>query len=186
MLEQLLNYTISLYKDVPASVYEGLVALLCVGSIVILCVWGVRRGWRNVGLLMLAEYVFLLFGLTVIFRPSSGAISGYNFQPFWSYKAISDGRYDLVAEILMNALVFVPVGLLIGTQIAQKIQKGWLVAIAVGAGLSVGIETLQFVFKKGFSEVDDVMHNTLGCIIGFGLYKVIMCLYKVVGSTVRS
>lgn len=26
---------------------------------------------------------------------------------------------------------------------------------------------LQFRFMKGFSEVDDVMHNTVGCLIGF-------------------
>ena len=46
----------------------------------------------------------------------------------------------------------------------------------IGICLSVGIETLQFVFRKGFSEFDDVMHNTLGCLIGYGMYKVISLL----------
>jgi glycopeptide antibiotics resistance protein len=83
-------------------------------------------------------------------------------------------------------VVFVPIGFLTGTQISkvtripqlsqinnvtQKSQKGWLVAICVGMGLSVGIETLQFVLKRGFSEVDDVMHNTLGCLLGWFIVK---------------
>ena len=28
-------------------------------------------------------------------------------------------------------------------------------------------ELYPFLFMKGFSEVDDVMHNTLGCILGY-------------------
>ncbi len=35
------------------------------------------------------------------------------------------------------------------------------------------IETLQPWFMKGFSEVDDVMHNTVGCLLGFGFYSLI-------------
>lgn len=30
---------------------------------------------------------------------------------------------------------------------------------------------LQFRFMKGFSEVDDVMHNTVGCLIGWCMVK---------------
>ena len=73
----------------------------------------------------------------------------------------------------MNTLVFVPVGLLICTQIAHRSQKGWLVAMMMGAGISVSIEILQFVMARGFAELDDVMHNTLGCLMGFGLYRLI-------------
>lgn len=28
---------------------------------------------------------------------------------------------------------------------------------------------------KGFSEIDDVIHNTLGCMIGYGIYKGVVC-----------
>lgn len=68
----------------------------------------------------------------------------------------------------MNVVVFVPVGVLFG--LAMRRRNVWA-ALLFGAGLSVGIEVLQFVFKKGFTEVDDVMHNTLGCLIGFGVYS---------------
>lgn len=32
-------------------------------------------------------------------------------------------------------------------------------------------EILRFCFMKGFSEVDDVMHNMVGCIVGYILVK---------------
>ena len=43
----------------------------------------------------------------------------------------------------------------------------------IGGGTSVSIETMQFFLKRGFSEVDDVMHNKMGCLIGYGIYKLL-------------
>ena len=48
----------------------------------------------------------------------------------------------------------------------------WLIVLLIGCSISVTIEALQFWFMKGFSEVDDVMHNTVGCLIGYGVYAV--------------
>lgn len=47
----------------------------------------------------------------------------------------------------------------------------WWKALLVSCGISVTIESLQFFFMRGFSEVDDVMHNTLGCLIGWCMVK---------------
>lgn len=41
------------------------------------------------------------------------------------------------------------------------------------------IEMLQFVFKKGYAEFDDVFHNALGCLIGYGVYVGIARLWTV-------
>ena len=46
----------------------------------------------------------------------------------------------------------------------------WWKALAIGGGFSLLIEVLQFAFKRGFVEFDDVFHNVLGCAIGFGVY----------------
>ena len=48
-----------------------------------------------------------------------------------------------------------------------------LIVLLIGCSISVTIEALQFCFMKGFSEVDDVMHNTVGCLIGYGVYAVV-------------
>ena len=52
-----------------------------------------------------------------------------------------------------------------------KIHGAWFLALAVGMGISLFIKALQYVFHRGFAEVDDVMHNTLGCIVGYLLVK---------------
>ena len=44
--------------------------------------------------------------------------------------------------------------------------------------MSMSIEALQFFFHKGVSEVDDIMHNTLGCVIGYGVFSLIIYGYK--------
>lgn len=162
MRGQFNQYIISLYHDIPQEVYEGLLSILCLGG-VLLVVWkGIKTGIRYSAVLLLIEYTFLLFCSTVLFR-MTGTSSRYDFQPFWSYS-----RPDLLVENIMNVVVFVPVGLLLG--IAIKNIRWWQVLL-IGCGISVSIETLQFVFMKGFSELDDVMHNTLGCLVGFLIYR---------------
>ena len=128
---------------------------------------GVRTGFRWSSVLLLIEYIFLLFCSTVIFRPT-GEIRQYNFHPFWSYQAIQDGREDLLAENIMNVVVFIPVGLMLGSFLRVKGSSTseatksmtWLMVAIIGCGISVTIESLQFFLMRGFSEVDDVMHNT--------------------------
>lgn len=163
MREQFKQYVISLYQDIPQEVYEGLMSVFCMGLVVFIAWKGLKTGLRYSATLLLVEYIFLLFCSTVFFRTTS-ELRKYDFQPFWSYKAKQEGRVDLLAENIMNVVVFIPVGLLLG--IAFK-QMTWLKVLLIGCGISVTIESLQFFFMRGFSELDDVMHNTVGCLIGF-------------------
>lgn len=168
MREQFRTYIVSLYQNIPTEVYEGLLSVCCLGLVLLLVFCGIKKGLRYSLMLLLIEYVFLLFCSTVIFR-SVGETRQYDFQPFWSYKAIQEGREDLLAENIMNVVVFVPVGLLFG--IAFK-QMTWWKALMIGCSISVTIESLQFFFLRGFSEVDDVIHNMVGYLIGFGVYAI--------------
>jgi glycopeptide antibiotics resistance protein len=157
------QYIISLYKDIPQEVYEGLLSIFCIGLVVFIAWKGFKTGLRYSATLLLIEYVFLIFCSTVIFRAVS-ATRQYDFHPFWSYD-----RPELLVENIMNVFVFVPVGMILGSLL--KVKGSWLVALLIGCSISITIEALQFWFMKGFSEVDDVMHNTLGCVIGYIAYK---------------
>lgn len=163
MKELFYQYIISLFQGVPVWVYEGLLSVFCVGAVLIVAIKGLRKGWRYASALLLIEYVFLLYGSTVIFRTAS-EIVGYNFHPFWSYAAIQQGRAFLIPENIMNVIVFMPVGALLGF-VFRSIK--WWQVLLIGCGISVSIEALQFFTHRGFSEFDDVFHNTLGCVIGF-------------------
>ena len=172
------QYIISLYKDIPQEVYEGLLSVFCLGVVLFIAFKGLRTGFRWSSVLLLIEYIFLLFCSTVIFRPT-GETRQYDFHPFWSYD-----RPELLVENIMNVIVFIPVGMILGSLLRVKgswskygswfkVNGLWLIVLLIGCSISVTIESLQFFFMRGFSEVDDVMHNTLGCILGYSLWLMV-------------
>lgn len=75
----------------------------------------------------------------------------------------------------MNVVVFIPVGLLLGIAFKQMIL--WK-AVLIGCGIAITIESLQFFFMRGFSEADDVLHNTVGCLMGFGIITILRIIVK--------
>lgn len=170
MIDQLWEYTVLLYQKMPTSLYVILLALLGIGAVMIVYNNGLKDYGRKIGVLFFIEYAFLLFSSTVFFRENFEEKPCYNFQPLWSYQAIMNGKESLIPENLMNIVVFLPVGLILGFLL--RVKCAWIITLLVGCGISVSIESLQFFLHRGFSEVDDVMHNTLGCVIGFGIYKI--------------
>ena len=172
MKADFLSYWHSLWHDIPIWVYEAEVLVLLAGLVIFSLTCGIRKGIRCVLGLLLIEYVLLIYCSTVFFR-NTGELQ-YDFMPFWSYRDYFKGvDRTLLAENIMNVVVFVPVGLLAG---AVFRSMSWKKVLVIGMCLSVGIEALQLVFRKGFSEFDDVIHNTLGCLIGYGMYKAISAL----------
>lgn len=165
--EEIKLYVLSLLKSVPLSVYEGLFIIFCLLTVVLL-VFRFRKAYKSIALLALIHYIVLIYCSTLLFR-SENDVKRFNFTPFWSYE-----RPDMLVEDVMNMLVFVPVGLLLGA--SYRDVKWWKVLL-IGVGLSLPIEILQLIFMRGFSEVDDVINNTLGCMIGYGLYSILTYSY---------
>ena len=124
---------------------EPLYYLLAVGIAVLVWAWSGK--WRT-GLL--AGYLFLILVVTVLDR-SPGPKMTYELIPFWSY-----GVKSLRMEILLNIILFIPVGLL-----APKWKT-----VGLAAGNSMLIELAQMVSFRGLFEFDDVIHNALGTAVG--------------------
>lgn len=89
-----------------------------------------------------------------------------------------DGYIDLIRRgdwfaftylFFGNIIWFVPFGMYL--QYTGK-QRKLLHTAIYGFLFSLLIETLQYVFGTGFSELDDLVLNTLGAWIGGGLVKV--------------
>ena len=65
-------------------------------------------------------------------------------------------------EPLSNVLLFIPLGILLAT-----LNWRWFAVVGVGLGLSLMIETTQYLLDNGrTADVNDVMENTLGTVIG--------------------
>lgn len=168
------EYWMSLYRDIPMTVYEGLLSVLCLGIIVFFSWKGIRKGFVLTARLLLVELITIIYCSTVIFR-RAGEVNRYDFHPFWSYAAIHEGREELLAENIMNVVVFMPIGILLGIGFTKW---PWWKVIGAGSLMSVSIEAMQLIFKRGFCEVDDVVHNTVGCMIGYGLVQLCISLIK--------
>lgn len=173
MREEFKQYLVSLYQEIPQGIYEGFLSIFCLGVISFVVWKGIKTGLRYSAVLLLIEYAFFLICSTVVFRVTHET-RRFDFHPFWSYRAIQEGRVELILENIMNVAVFVPVGLLVGLVTLNKLKlfKAGLLVFGIGLFLSVSIEALQFFLKRGFSEFDDIFHNTLGCLIGFMLVAV--------------
>lgn len=67
-----------------------------------------------------------------------------------------------------NFLLFMPLGasLIVMGQNLRRVRFGLGGTILAGLALSLSIETLQYLFALGFSDVDDLVFNTLGTAVG--------------------
>ena len=163
------EYLQQLFDGVPGDVYLLLLAVFCISAMALLSFRGVKSGGRGVLVVLLVEYVFLLYCSTVFFRGE--AARGHNFLPFWSYVEIYHGdEQGLLQQNIMNVVVFMPVGLLLG--VAFRSMNWWKAGLA-GCCISLLIEILQYVFKRGFSEFDDIFHNVIGCMIGYAVSLIV-------------
>ena len=64
-------------------------------------------------------------------------------------------------QYLLNILFFIPYGFLFPW------KDNWKRVIVTALVLSVFLELSQFIFNLGWCEVDDVISNTLGAMIGY-------------------
>ena len=165
-----LGYVKSLFFDIPFDVYKVTPCVFIIGLVILITLKGFRTGLRYSAKLLLIEYIFLLFCSTVIFR-ATGETRQYDFHPFWSYD-----RPDLLTENIMNVVVFIPVGMILGSLL--RVKGSWFFVLMIGYGISVSIESLQFFMMRGFAEVDDVMHNTLVCLLGYGIMTILRIIFN--------
>ena len=108
----------------------------------------------------------LLLYFTVFIWRNTGTRE-YALMPFWSYWAALKGARVLAQEIVMNIVVFIPVGFLTGWM--QK-RATWKTTVLTGATISITIELLQLTLKRGCCETDDVINNSIGCLMGYWLF----------------
>lgn len=136
------------YNSLPAYWWLWLI-------VVALVVWLID-GRRVTPRPLLAAYILFILMETIIGRKTG--VGRVELVPFWSYS-----HPELRMEIVLNYILFIPLGLLLYLCFGEKF--GLRVVIA-GLLLSVSIELIQLTFKIGVFEFDDMFGNTIGCFIG--------------------
>ncbi|MCR4679862.1 MAG: VanZ family protein [Lachnospiraceae bacterium] len=120
-------------------------------------------------------YIFVVAGATLFSRGSNYEYDMipplfYSYKNAWNNWSITEWR-----NIILNICMFVPFGLLLpmGLKWFRKCYRTYV----AGFLFSLLIELSQMIFKIGIFEPDDLLDNTLGAIIGFGLFLVLFKLY---------
>ena len=140
-----------------------------------------RIDWKREAVLLLM-YVNLAVLLRFTFFPMS-RVSG-RVQPLVLYTAavfpfrinwipmvrLHDyvSKRDLLLNVVGNAAMFIPSGIILPV-VYPRLNRFWKVLLA-GICISLAIELLQLPFSVRASDVDDLLLNTLGVILGYGLY----------------
>lgn len=77
----------------------------------------------------------------------------------------------VITNILVNLILFLPMGMAVPVLFEKKINKFWKFLLFIIA-LTLLIEILQFITLMGSSDIDDVILNTIGGCIGYGIIKI--------------
>lgn len=140
---------------------------------------------REVILSTFIFYVILLVHLTV-FREenrignvelSIRSLDQINLTPFVHTFKLTEGvtLFDYYYNLYGNILWFIPMGF--GTAYLMKKKPFFFKTLLIGFSVSFSIETLQFLFQTGIADIDDLIFNTTGTLVGLLLYIVSHWIY---------
>ena len=128
-------------------------------------------------------YLFLMLDLLFRFNIVTGALDSsrsYNLIPFATIsRYLGSGAQAMTPKAIQNVFgniaVFIPCGLYLQVFLKNKVfGRSFLVLISMGAS----IEIIQMLLGVGVCDIDDLILNCLGGIIGILLYKIINRLSK--------
>ena len=132
-------------------------------------------------LIVVARFTFFPFGKVdghiqpLLFDAAAMWPPRYNLKP-----VIYLTDYPTYREILLNFIgnvaMFIPIGV-IWPAVFRKLDRRWKI-IAAGVGFSLCIEILQIPFFDRVSDVDDLILNSLGFLMGYGVYLLVKRMKK--------
>jgi len=149
-----------------------------------------RKEIGRLSLLLLVVYAGIVIYF-VLFSDRLGRTDGYStyrynlvlldeIRRFIRYReSVSVGAF--VLNMLGNLLVFFPAGFLIPL---WREKKTGVIRILIYCFLfSLGIELLQLATRVGVFDVDDLLLNTLGGLLGYVSYRILWSIYHYITYT---
>ena len=114
---------------------------------------------------LFVAYTIFIVWYTLLKREPRSLERVFKPELFWAIRAwivnpTVESKKEAV-QYLLNILFFIPYGFLFPW------KDNWKRVIVTALVLSVFIELSQFIFNLGWCEVDDVISNTLGAMIGY-------------------
>ena len=137
-----------------------------------------RRRYRILGKIFFVLYVIFVFYFLLISevygRSSKMQEYHYNLvflkeiKRFWNYRE-QLGTFATMTNLLGNVLVFLPLGFFMPT--ASK-SRSFIDTTFYSLALSLVVEISQLFMKVGCFDVDDLLLNTLGGMLGYIIFLI--------------
>ena len=145
--------------------------------------------WKKTGLFRLkreAELILVYICLVVVarftffpFSKVDGRVQPLIFDAvqMWNFRInllplvyITDyeALWEMKVNLIGNTAMFIPIGI-IWPAVFRKLDTHKKV-IAAGVGFSLFIEILQLPFYDRVTDIDDLILNSLGFLLGYGIY----------------
>lgn len=124
---------------------------------------------KDISTALLGVVVALILWITILSREKLRG-TPISYHPFHAlvYFLKQLQRGEIGANFLGNIILFMPVGMLL--PVVTDWKKMWKIMV-MGAGFSFFIEIIQLITSRGYFDLDDIILNSLGALIGFGLYN---------------
>lgn len=140
-----------------------------------------KNGRRRPAAILLFLIYFVILFYFLFFAESMGRTYSertyhYNLVPFLEIRRFITyyqvlGMKTVLLNILGNILAFLPFGLFLPF-FSRRCRRLWY-TMFYSFELSLLVELIQLVSKVGTFDVDDLMLNTLGGVLGYFLYKAV-------------
>lgn len=130
-------------------------------------------------LLYMAGLIYFLF-LSEDFGHGGTGEYDYNVYPFREimrfirYRDLLGWR-AVLTNLVGNVAGFVPFGVLVPLMV-RSARRGWR-TVLLSFGVSALVEVSQLVFHVGCFDVDDMVLNTLGGMLGFLMFRMLSGWY---------
>ncbi len=131
-------------------------------------------------ILFLSIVIFKYVSLLELFSENRTVYRSFNILPFYTIKSYLMGTVDVshsvgFNNIFGNIALFIPLGIYL--QLFKKNKKVFVNFASIFA-ISLSIEIIQFIFGLGATDIDDVLLNCAGGIIGILCYKLLAVFIK--------
>jgi len=133
-------------------------------------------------LLMLSFIIYVLCLFQVVTFQDTVSWSSNNFIPFREIFRYDFGSQLFVKNVLGNMILFLPFGFFVSYYLKSKKA---LLPVILTLIASCSIETVQMVIGRVF-DIDDIILNLLGGIIGFFLYYLLVKIGRKLPDVLKS
>ena len=172
---------------------------LLIGEVIFTLLWIFYRGitgvvqkrfcWKQEVLLLLM-YINLAVIIRFVFYPFfavDGQVqpliiqardifpSRINLIPFL-YITDYEVKREALINIIGNVSLFIPTGIILPI-LYKRLNSFWKVFLT-GAGISLCIEVIQLLLPNSVTDIDDLILNTAGVIIGYAVFSLVRRLRK--------